>query len=195
MCVRLTSSLKGGRPKKTSALTRGRPPNVTYTTVMQHIRHISSPTDTMHNTNVSLHTFHALYDQELTCKICMDRLTAPIELHPCQFLVCGECCYQWLAVSKSFNCPGCYGDHLHDLNTVRPASRVIHTLLQEIQERENGSAGISEFSAIATVMKAPVNAPLTSLEEKLLTNLVRRSMSQSTENVLRVKTGGQVSIM
>ena len=48
-------------------------------------------------------------------------------------------------------------DHLHD-----PARTVIYTLLQEIEERESGSAGVSEFSPIGAVMNAPVSAPLTS---------------------------------
>ena len=139
VCARLTSSSKGGRPKKTSAHTRGRPPCVTYNTVIQHIRHITR--DTSH-----AHSLLTSYKLELTCKICLERLTAPVELTRCRYLVCADCCCQWLAVSKTFSCPGCYGDHLRDLNTVQPASPIIHTLLREIGERENGCAGVSEYS-------------------------------------------------
>ena len=81
------------------------------------------------------------------------------------------------------------------LNTVQPASAIIHTPLREVGERENGSAGVSEYSSVGMVLKTPASVPLTPLEEKLLTSLVRRSISQSTENVLRVKTGGQVIIV
>ena len=76
-------------------------------------------------------------------------------------------------MSKTFSCPGCYGDNLQDLNTVQPANIVIYTLLREIVERENGSAGVSQYSSVGTVFKTPASVPLTSLEEMLLTCLVK----------------------
>ena len=47
--------------------------------------------------------------------------------------------------------------------------------------------------SIADVVARPITNPLSSQEDKLVTSLVRRKLSQASEDgVLQLKTGGQV---
>ena len=59
---------------------------------------------------------------------------------------------------------------------------------------ENSNAAKSE--TIKNVLSQPADAPLTSVEMQLQTTLAKRSLATSPEhNILRMKTGGQVSML
>jgi predicted membrane protein len=45
---------------------------------------------------------------------------------------------------------------------------------------------------IEDIMATPVDVPLSTLEDKLATSLVRRKLAQGSDGCLRFKTGGQV---
>ncbi len=177
--------VRGGRPKKKSK--PGRPPSVSYTTITPSVSY-TTIIDHLQNleresTLPSPVDLVTLYDQELSCRICLNKARCPIELTACQALVCASCCVEWLATSKSFACPCCYSDHLRDLSTVRLAGPILRMVLEPNEEHH---------TFVASMLYSDVSKPLSPLEERILAALVKRSISQSHGNVLRVKTGGHV---
>lgn len=55
------------------------------------------------------------------------------------------------------------------------------------------SIEMSTTMNISEVMTQPINSPLTQIEKELQTSLAKRSLATSPDNVIRMKTGGQVS--
>ncbi len=55
------------------------------------------------------------------CPLCLDK---PIELKGCDTLVCADCLCTRLQVSQSTSCPCCHTEHLSDLDTIQPPSKI-----------------------------------------------------------------------
>ncbi len=171
--------LKLGRPKRQPKT--GRPPIVSYQSAIKHIKSLAtsiSDKDLVTDTHVPL---------EFQCPICLNLLHQPIELTVCQTYVCASCCCEWLRQSKSLSCPCCYRDHLDDYcNTIKSPPDIILTALKVI------CTGATSSSCDDVLRKSQAS-PLSHLDEKLLSSLLRRSLSSSVSPTLQVKTGGQVS--
>ena len=52
---------------------------------------------------------------------------------------------------------------------------------------------VSSSTSVVDVLSQPLTSPLTAVEQKLQTSLARRSLSNSPDEVLQMKTGGRVS--
>lgn len=168
--------VRGGRPKKNQ---RGR--SISVTTIINHIQEITAD-----SALPSAVDKEQLTNQELTCRICLEIVICPIELTKCKALVCASCCTQWLAITQSLVCPCCYSEHLRDVTTLQPASPIVRMVLREYEEQ------VQANSIIDSILQSDVTKPLSPLEERLLTKLAKRSISNSEGNALRIKTGGQV---
>ena len=138
------------------------------------------------------------------CPICLDIVNAPIELSICSSIVCANCCCSWFENSSSLICPCCYTDHVGDFSTLRSASNLIQKILrgllvkcaecgQKVLLNNHSESecidGQHQISTLQDILESPIDASLTNIEQK-----VKRSLTGSTQdNLVRVKTGGQVS--
>ena len=148
-------------------------------------------------------------DPSITCPICLDVPDQPVELIPCNSYVCSACLCSSLETSQKISCPCCYSDHLSDYSTIRPITPVISNLigntvyycpscnkyvtLKDIILHLNSSCKKPESCplSISTILSVPLScsSPLTSIERRLTTQLVRWSV---IDGVLQVETAGQV---
>ena len=207
VCRHYSMIQKGGRPKKMKC-TPGRPATTSPRYCVQHIEAVA-PHPLICPEDVTPHIcqdHQIVHLRQLQCPICCDVLQRPIELMECRSLVCMKCCQ-----SPDTNCPCCYGDHLRDFTTARPASSLILSLLGDlcvICEQCKGHVKLSTYhqhvhsgcqscyaspSSVDDVINRPLSAPLTPVEHRLQTCLAKRSMAISPEeNILKIKTRGQV---
>jgi hypothetical protein len=201
---------KGGRPKK--RVRTGRPPSVSPRYCAQYVREIAPPPLVEPATTISICEAHQAIDtSQLHCPICFGVLLSPIELVTYGSLVCAQCCCKWL---NHCTCPCCYHPHITDFSTIRPASPLIlstlgrlcvvcekcdhHLRLDKLKEHLASSCSTyspaSSPESIEQILSQPISTPLTPLEHKLQTSLVKHSLSTSSaEKVLRLRTRGQVS--
>ena len=216
VCQYYDSLRRGGRPRK-GQRTPGRPSHNSPRYCSQNILAIAPPSFVLaHHNNPSICEEHQVVDlKELYCPICCDILQSPVELVDCRAVVCAECCCSWLQHCDETSCPCCYSDHLKDFSTVRPASKLVLSLLgglcvicgeccRHVRMKDysqhiiiDGGCKTHHNShpkdSVEEILSRPVTTPLTSVELKLQTKLTRRSLAASPEeNVLRIKTGGQV---
>lgn len=210
VCSHMSEIKKGGRPRKTAR--PGRPRKQSPRSAIQHLKSIApkSLTDT---SKVDL--TQADLSSDLTCTICLNIVDQPIVLETCSSLVCTECCCKWLRQSDVLSCPCCYGSHLEDFTTIKTvepltlkllASQTVqctvclqHMKLEQHSEhycQKNLIAPSTQHSpstSIQEVLAKNSDTPLTTLEHKLQTSLVKRSLSGSSNATIQLKTGGQVS--
>ena len=200
---------KGGRPKKMKC-TPGRPATTSPRYCVQHIEAVA-PHPLICPEDVTPHIcqdHQIVHLRQLQCPICCDVLQRPIELMECRSLVCMKCCCEWLRQSPDTNCSCCYGDHLRDFTTARPASSLILSLLGDlcvVCEQCKGHVKLSTYhqhvhsgcqssyaspSSVDDVLNRPLSAPLTPVEHRLQTSLAKHSMAISPEE--KIKTKGQV---
>ena len=127
-----------------------------------------------------------------------------------------NCCCTWLQHSTSTNCPCCFGNHLSDFSTVRPASPLLLNLVasacvvctecgahvrhdayreSRCQTQCSATSQDSPDTSIGELLNRTTSTPLTPVEVKLQSRLIKRSLASSPEdNILHIKTGGQVKI-
>ena len=219
VCQHFESIQKGGRPKKVQHTT-GRPCNDSPRYCIQAIQDIAPPAmmPSIH-TNATICEEHQAVDlRELECPICCDTLQRPVELVDCCTVVSADCCCTWLEYSTSTNCPCCHGDHLCNFSSVRQASPLLLSVLASLcvvcvkcgdhmrkdtysehvecscQSCSISSSQDSPDTSIDKIMNRPLSTPLTAVEQKLQSRLAKRSLAASPEeNVLKIKTGGQVN--
>ena len=166
----------------------GRPKNVSLRTIVTHIKSISpEPTRSITTQHVA---------QELICPICLEVVNQPIELTTCSSIVCAECLCSWLCTLQSLSCPCCYSEHLEDYSTIV----VVQKVLLALRQAEPSTPATSHQTTspppdpLDQILQRPADSPLSPLEQELQTALVKRSLSTCDKgNVLRLKTGGQVS--
>ena len=214
VCDHYTKLQRGGRTCK--RVRTGRPPAVSARYCSAHVKEIApKPSQYPPVTTCNSDDHQILYPSKLQCPICCDFLCAPIELVTCGSIVCAECCCTWLKHCNGLTCPCCYSSHISDYNTIRTAYPLIlsmlgslcvlcdechcHIRLEKLNEHVASSCSKltclpSSTVSIEQVLKKPTTAPLTPLEQKLQTSLVKRSLSTSPdEHVLQLKTKGQVT--
>ena len=214
VCQHFESLQKGGRPKKAQHMT-GRPRNDSPRYCIQHIRDIAPPAP--HHADVAICENHQVVDLgELECPICCDTIQRPVELVDCCTMVCADCCCTWLEYSTNTNCPCCHGDHLRNFRSIRQASPLILSILaslcvvcgkcgdhmrqdtysEHLVQNCSSSPQDSPDTSIDEIMSQPLSTPLTVVEQKLQSRLAKRSLAASPEeNILKIKTGGQVNFL
>ena len=221
MCQQFESLQKGGRPKKVQHTT-GRPRNDSPRNCIKHIRAIAPPAivSAVHSKPTVCEEHQPVNHKELQCPICYNLLQCPVELVDCRTVVCAECCCKWLRQNTNINCPHCYSDHLSDFSTLRPASSLLLGLLASLcvicveckshmrldtysehvdsgcQSNSTSASQDSPDTSVDEILSRPLSTPLTPVEVRLQTRLAKRSLAASPEdNVLKIKTGGQVILM
>ena len=215
VCDHYKKLQSGGRPPK--RVRTGRPPADSARYCSQRVNEIAPEPSHYPPFTICNSTDHQVLDPfQLQCPICCDLLCAPIELVTCGSIVCAECCCNWIKHCNTLSCPCCYSSHISDFNTIRSASPHIlsmlgslcvlcdechcHVRLEKLHEHVASSCSTHTYPPASTVsieqvLKQPPTAPLTPLEQKLQTSLVKRSLSASPEErVLQLKTRGQVHV-
>ena len=213
VCRHYQSIQLGGRPKKVKR-TAGRPPSVSPRYCIDHVCNVA-PVPLAPHTDINVCKHHQNLLPEFKCPICNEIFRCPIEIVTCSSVLCAECMCKWLQYKEELVCPCCYSDHLKGYTTgIREATLLRHLLgsLCVICSTCNGHVKLDGYNdhvktcttslqqlspstSIDDVLQRPLTSPLTPMEQKLQTSLVRRSMSGSPEeSVLQLKTGGKVSI-
>lgn len=206
VCEQHTLILRGGRPKRNHGA--GRPTQISPRYCMDHIRAVApAPLPLHHGDICEAHLTVPLSAVE--CPICCYILRSPVELVTCMNVVCAECLCSWLKQKNSLACPCCFIDHLQDFSTIRQAAPLVVTLLCVVcgeckdhvklttycDHNCQPAMGVLPHTNIDDLLNQSVTTPLTAIEQKLQTSLVRRSLSTSSENILQLKTGGKVLII
>ena len=201
ICIHIQSQLKVGKKKKPL---RGRPQKESIRALILHTRKSAPPI--LGPTSVKcINT-----QDDLTCPICTEIVQRPIELTTCSSIVCCECLVQWLHITQDVQCPCCYSDHIRTSSTIRSASTLIQNLLGRVEvvcEKCGMSAKLANYNShtcsvskpavckelpVEAILNKGLDEPLTPIEERLKSNLTRRAISQSSQSLLSIKTGGQV---
>ena len=215
VCQHFDTIRKGGRPWK-GQRTPGRPSNNSPRYCAENVRAIAPPSFVLeHHITPRICEEHQVVDlKELHCPICCDILQSPVELVDCRAVVCAECCCSWLQYCEETTCPCCYGNYLQDFSTVRPAAQLVlsllgglcvmcdkcggHMRLESYSQHVDSGCRVhcnspSQDTTIDNILRQPITTPLTSVELTLQSKLAKRSSATTPEeNVLRIKTGGQV---
>ena len=196
------------RPKKCRNKP-GRPPLVSPLSIIRHIKSIAPPSFTIRDNVLTTDTD---FLTGLTCPLCFVLVERPVELTECGTLLCAECCCQRLRVSGSLSCPCCYSEHLADYDTIRPASHLTLRVLGSMEvtctscsstvqlkdHKDHADCGCKvhckKTVSVREVLDKPRDTPLSALEQKLQSSLVKRSLATNTSPTLQVKTRGQVSL-
>ena len=214
VCDHYKTIQRGGRPPK-PARTPGRPSDISPRYLMQHVRALSASSFLEPGESATVCQTHlSLPLAEFKCPLCRNLLRSPVELVPCRKVVCAECLCQEINDHNSLVCPCCNTDHLQDYSTIRAATPLVvnvlgslcivcsncnaHMQLSTYREHitsrcQSSVPQVLPQSSIEEVLHQPLTAPLTALEQKLQTNLAKRSLTTgSEEGVLKLKTGGKV---
>lgn len=199
---------RGGRPPKTNR-TPGRP-LISLRYCIQHIKNVAPKPFTASDEKIAVCESHiSVPASQFNCPLCHQILTSPVQL-TCGNVVCADCLCSRLHQQNSLACPCCNSDHLEDYNTITSAPPLvvnvigglcivctkchIHIQLKDYHNHLTNSCihSPAPIESIEDVLCQPSTTPLTPLEQKLQTNLARRSLTCSEEGVLRLKTGGKV---
>ena len=215
ICGHVKQLAKGGRKKKTSKRHIGRPPAEASAmrVLFKHTQRVAPPQ--LCQKPVEYAREQSLPLTQLTCPICTDVVDRPVELTSCSSIVCCECLCQWLSTTENTKCPCCYEDHLQDCDTIKQPTQFFLSILGQVEivcktcrekvkmeNHANHCCGSHDqpgtsmsSSGVEAILSRDLNTPLTPVEEQLQSSLARRSLSQSTQPLLRIKTGGQVGII
>ena len=205
VCQHYTTLQRGGRPPKTKK--QGRPPAISSRYCIQHIRQVAPPPFTSPDLKVRVCEQHLGVSNasEFNCPICLEVLRSPIQLVTCGSVVCAECLCS--KVQDTLVCPCCSLDHLQDFTSIKTAPPLVvnvigglcivcekchnHIKLKNYNSHlcTTSPQQVLPHTSIDEILNQPLTAPLSALEQKLQTNLARRS---SDEGILQLKTGGKV---
>ena len=214
VCLHITDLGKGGGRKKDNKEKEktGRPHKGSNRIIHTHTVSIAPPTIQRDSKQLA----QGVTVEDITCPICLDILDRPVELVPCQTVLCHKCLVSWVEISKSTQCPCCYSDHLQDTDTITGVTPLLLRLLgvvpvrcrdcdclvpapQYYSHRANGcviqpgSPDEEKRLSVQSILRRETDVPLSTVEEELLGSLVKRSLLQKQGTNLDIKTGGQVS--
>ena len=212
-CNRVKNLSKGGRPDRSRI---GRPGACSRRAALTRVHSIAPVKYGIRESAVysTLRTppQYGVTLEDLTCCICLNILDQPMELSTCKSVICAGCLTTWLTVCPDcLTCPCCYHS-LQDLSTIQPASNVLQKLIGGLQlsctcgatvtfetyeshrkEGCNHKCSTHGEMSVHNIIMQPVDSPLSPIERELQTSLARRSLAGSNgENIIRMKTGGQV---
>ena len=132
VCNHIGSTRTGGRPKKQRK--PGRPPTISTRTVIDHVHSLAPPSFIPPDAAAPLLPVTpadsaSVPTHNLLCEICSRLLDRPVQLTPCNNLVCMSCLCKHLKESGSFVCPCCNNDHLSEFTTITQPSSIVTTVL------------------------------------------------------------------
>ena len=211
VCTHYSRLSSGGRPKKNKST--GRPPSTGYKSAVTYIREIAPTSLFPPDTPFEVIQTDTL--SNLMCPVCSMVVDKPIELSLCRTVLCSECLATTIAKNRSLICPVCNVGHLNDFTTAiqEPSPLVMNILRQAkvnckscklvvqlgnyIPHLDSQCARHMEtLVTIQDVLQRPLDSPLHPSEQQLQSRLTKRCLASSPEdNVMRVKTGGQVSAL
>ena len=185
---------------------RGRPNESSATALFQQIKTLA-PSEVIHSPR-SCYDYCDNQLNHLTCPICYSVVSQPVELG-CDRLVCASCCLEWLEVSEDTSCPVC---HQHELDkaTIRvPHAAVLEVLSSLIvccksckrqakadhydaHESSRCTKHYITTTSVNDILSQSSKSPTLPVEKKVAENLVRRLLAESSDNIVRIPTKGQV---
>ena len=122
ICDHCKSYTSGGREKKATKK-RGRPSDPDRITTVKSVKEVQPASFYPPFLPPQYSDVHS----SLICCVSLEVLNRPVLL-PCNELVCGPCCSQWVAVSGGVSCPGCYGCCMETQGVREPLSAVMQML-------------------------------------------------------------------
>ena len=143
----------------------------------------------------------------LNCAVCQNLLSRPLEISDCSSLVCCACLIKCLETAEDMQCPCCCRHSLKDFSTVRAPTSYFLKILGEVKVvcstckknvaqseyySHNCNSQTSPEVSVNEIFAKSSEVPLTTVEEELQSHLVKRALTQSTTNSIKIKTGGQV---
>lgn len=208
ICTYFMSCTSGGREKKTSKK-RGRPSDVERGNMIESIKEAQPPSFYPPGLVPQYSGVH----NSLKCPVCLEVLNRPILL-PCNELVCGPCCSQWVAVSGRASCPCCYSCCMDSQKVREPPYAVIQMLSglmlscnkcqQPVQAAKylqhlNSKCGTDVITTspskmtVAEILATPTITPPTPIEKKAVGKIIKRLINQDSTAIIKIPTSGQVS--
>ena len=174
---------KGGRPKKRCST--GRP-----TLLQSHIK--SAAAATPHFTLSQIADKRCVAN--VTCCSCNGALSSPLELLPCKTLVCSSCC-TLLAVSATFNCPGCLCQHDASIDTFTKPSALIEKTINEIHVICEKCSNMVSLELLTQDCSSHEKAASKETESnnKMAIKVVSQLIKDSDSSTITLSTGGRVS--
>ena len=209
ICNHLKSFTSGGREKKT-AKKRGRPSDSDRATTIMSVKEVQPSSFYPPGLPPQYSGVHS----SLKCCVCLEVLNRPVLL-PCNELVCGPCCSQWVAVSGGVSCPCCHGCCMDTEGVRKPPSAVMYMLggltpsckecQQPVQAAQylrhlKSKCGTDVLAAspstltVADILATPTITPPTAIEKKAAGKILKRLMLQDSTATIKVPTSGQVCI-
>ena len=147
--------------------------------------------------------------QSAQCRACDNVLHCPLML-PCEHHLCADCLYIALQQTGRIVCPDCQAHHpLTTTSVIRPPPLLLDLLADQVAEcgvckkpvqlkhmNEHTESGCMLYLHLTPehIIKTPTNSPLSKVEERVGSNLVRRWLCTSGSNEVTVPTGGQVHV-
>ena len=202
ICNFFESASIGGRGKKASKK-RGQPSDPDQANILLSIQEVQPPSLPPHYSGVR---------SSLKCCVCMEVLDRSILL-PCNELVCGPCCSQWVAVSGRASCPCCYSSCI-GTKKVRPPPTVVVELLggltlscEKCQQQVKAAEYLPHLMSkckmhtvnqsplkltVGEILATPTVTPPTPIEKKAASRILKRLMADNPTDVIKVPTSGQV---
>lgn len=210
VCQHFDRLTKDGEQNQKGKRGRGRPSGETLLSVLDHISQIVPESFLPDEDKVPLYESESSH---LCCPICCTVLDQPVEL-ACGGIICASCCRQWIQMSN-VSCPSCY-DHQLNSVSIRPSPSLVLSLLSDLvlhcnrcgklvktnQYTRHLNSNCESFTqpvlnspskvTLKDVLTRPVSTPATPMERKVTEHLVRRLLDESTGEVIKVPTRGQV---
>ena len=120
---------RGGGQNRKETKNRGRPSGETAKAVIDHIKSIA-PQSLLPSEDQSPHYHETSLTQKLTCPLCSNIFSKPVELS-CGGIVCADCCCKRIQSTLSLSCP-CCSDHSLNSSTVKSPSPLLVSLLEDL---------------------------------------------------------------
>ena len=141
------------------------------------------------------------------CSICLEVPDKPVELVPCNSVVCCTCLCTHLEITRGLSCLCCYDSHLTQFSTVRAVSSLVHdaignvnhqcpicnetVVLKNVLHHHETSCKSSGTLSIEHILSSPITQPLSTTECQITQSLVKRGTADG--GLLQVGTPRQVS--
>lgn len=189
----------GGRPKKVTS--SGRP-----TLLTQQIRSYAFDLPPFSLDQV----IDQSYIDSITCSLCKSAVNSPVEVVPCQSVLCCNCLLSQLDKKlDQFQCPGCTEYHDNHVTSFTNLSPLAQTMIKNIMVRcekchrpvkliniNKGCAHhLDNSSTLVDATNLSSDAHPSLIEKQVATNVVTRLLHQSDSPLVKLPTGGQVSTL
>ena len=211
ICDHFKSFTSGGREKK-GTKKRGRPSDPDQASTVKCVKDVQPASFYPPGLPPQYSDVHS----SLICCVCLEVLNRPILL-PCNELVCGPCCSQWVAVSGGVSCPRCHGCFMEGQGVREPPYAVMQILggltlsCKECHQPVQAAQYLDHLNSkcrtgvvvespskltVAEILATPTITPPSAIEKKAAGNILKRIMTQDSTATcaIKVPTSGQVSI-